>query len=62
MYNAYLDSKIYQHFHPELGIYDFENFQDVKRMKSYHDASIKLLEEYDIPIQPSMTLTKRTTA
>ena len=67
MYNAYLDSKIYQHFHHELGIFNFKDFQYVKpetvqRMKSYHDASIKLLEEYDIPIQPSMTLTKRTTA
>ena len=67
MYNAYLDSKIYQHFHHELGIFDFKDFQYVKpetvqRMKSYHDASIKLLEEYDISHQPSMTLIKRTTA
>lgn len=67
MYNAYLDSKIYQHFHPELGIYDFEDFQyvrpeTVQRMKNYHDASIKVLDEYDIHHQPSTTLTKRTTA
>lgn len=50
MYQAYLDAEIYRNFHPSLGIYDFVAFQYVKpetvaRMKQYHDASIKILEE-----------------
>ena len=54
MYQAYLDAEIYRHLHPNLGIYDFIAFQYVKpetvtSMKQYHDVSVKVLEELNLP-------------
>jgi len=50
MYQAYLDAEIYRHFHADLGIYDFIEFQYVRPetvagMKNYHDVSVKVIEE-----------------
>lgn len=50
LYEGYLDSQIYYHFHQEYNIYDFAEFQSVTpdtlaRMKSYSEASHVLLNE-----------------
>lgn len=67
MYQAYLDSKIYQHLHPELGIYDFKDFQyvqpeTVKRMEDYHNASIEVIKEYEKLTKSIKTSTRKFTS
>lgn len=55
MYQGYLDAEIYRNIHPDLGIFDFQDFRNVTpetvaRMKQYHDVSVELLKELNICI------------
>lgn len=50
MYHGYLDAEIYRNIHPDLSIFDFQDFryitpETVARMKQYHDVSVELLKE-----------------
>ena len=63
MYQAYLDAEIYRHLHPTLGIYDFVALQYVKpktvaNMKQYHDVSLKVLKELNLPTKQQSSLDK----
>jgi hypothetical protein len=52
MYQGHLDAEIYRNIHPNLGIFDFEDFsyitpEMVARMKQYYDVSVELLSEFE---------------
>lgn len=52
MYLGYLDAEIYRTIHPDLSIFDFQDFryitpETVARMKQYHDVSVELLSELE---------------